>query len=1119
MKKLSLLFSLVVCFLSLTIHSANSQCEGGFEVTTTAGETSVNVCAANASTIVVVKALKRGFPIMYIVTDDSGIIRFTTLHPVFDFQSIPGNSRIYAATWKGVIKDQTGVHIDTAMLTDLCSGLSSNYITVSRGSTDNSTVSLIGGGVDTTVCALDGNSDLLNFESTPVSGSYTYIITDANGIIEAVTDLGEHDFEGGAAGVSFIYGLAYDGFLLAAPGNPLTSTLASGCYQLSDNSISVRKVSSEAGEIGTLDGDSLSICLTGTESDIIAFTNDGRDAFANYGYIITTTDDTIEYVYTGANDSIDFRGFGNVTVHVYGVAFSGSLNAQIGDHISSVVGSGSNCVGVTSSYVVIELIDVFPGSIETVDGASSLQLCAGDTTNSVQSFNRPSTVNPVIYIVTDSAGNVLFLTYDQSIDFIGYDGTVYVWRSEFTGNLIMGVDSNIHQSPVSDGCFALSSNAVPVTISTVEIGLIQHINGSDSLTACGSDTLFIFDQFIVDYNDDLSLSLLLVDSNGIVLGILDENDTTGIAYPDSIASYVYGVSYAGDLLITIGDTLGVAELASSCSALTTNRIVVTYTSISGGRIVTLTNDTVLVICVADGIQNEVEFIRFGATGPKNVIVVVSEDDVIQQITTNSIIDLDDNREGLLAVGNLSYSGDLLWNVGDTIKSLNDPAATGCFAYSNAVIIGKAIPTSQDLTANGGDTTISFCTMDATPDILYPEYVSSLEPLYVLTDTSGKIIATSTNDSIIVSGLPSGDYRLYAVTYTGTLASGIIGQNISTIEFSDECYAISNNYVSIESTLVDAGRVMTIAGDTLVTLCLFDGVPDVVEFEAVGANGSKTTYVSTTLNGDVIDILNTTSIDFEGTDPGALYIYAVAYEDSLLIEIGDNVLSDPLTNGCGALSRPLIIVKDSIAAGHLATVAGDTSVVVSNVDTSRSKVFYQVTGGSVFALKAYIVATSNDVGLLVTAANGLDFTGVPAGVYHIYQVVWTGNIIFPANGIVNVNDFSDGCWDVSNKIVVTVENTISPPDAEELISISEDKELKNIVLDIYPNPANDMINLEVSQEVDSYILYNMLGEEVARFTADGTSMQYHLGALQAGQYILSAVKDGNVVQHKRLSVIK
>ena len=82
------------------------------------------------------------------------------------------------------------------------------------------------------------------------------------------------------------------------------------------------------------------------------------------------------------------------------------------------------------------------------------------------------------------------------------------------------------------------------------------------------------------------------------------------------------------------------------------------------------------------------------------------------------------------------------------------------------------------------------------------------------------------------------------------------------------------------------------------------------------------------------------------------------------------------------------------------------------------------------------------------------------------------------------------------------------------------EITQIQLRAFPNPTNDVLNLQINGgefKNVSYALYNNTSKLVAKGTVNGSDTQISMGAYKAGVYFLEVKADGKAV--KRFKVVK
>ncbi|MBR5433037.1 MAG: T9SS type A sorting domain-containing protein [Bacteroidales bacterium] len=81
------------------------------------------------------------------------------------------------------------------------------------------------------------------------------------------------------------------------------------------------------------------------------------------------------------------------------------------------------------------------------------------------------------------------------------------------------------------------------------------------------------------------------------------------------------------------------------------------------------------------------------------------------------------------------------------------------------------------------------------------------------------------------------------------------------------------------------------------------------------------------------------------------------------------------------------------------------------------------------------------------------------------------------------------------------------------------DVTEIQLTAFPNPTNDVLNLQINGEFRTvaYVLYTNTSKRVAKGVVNGSETQIQMGAYKAGVYFLEVKADGKTV--KRFKVVK
>jgi hypothetical protein len=1110
-----------ILFISIFIvslgYSTNAQCVSGFGITTSIGETVVNLCSGNSSPVIRVIADIRGFPIMYILTDDNGVIIESGTYPVFNLNGFPaGTYRIYAATFKGRIYNTNGEQIDDAELTSYCYGLSATYVTVVIGTSEESTVATSDGKLDTTFCSQDGLDDILQFDHTTAGPNYTFIITDDTGLILATTD-DEMNFEGAPAGICYVYGIAYEGSLLATAGLTISDNLAGGCYALSDNRIEVTRRTTDPGTVMTSDSMTQKIiCVGDGMSDSLMFISPGADLTANYAYVVTNDSDTI--IGLPGGHIVDFEGAGLGICRVYGVAFTGSLTATLGMHVNDITSDGA-CQGITANYVEVVRTSPMEGRLETLSGDTLIYTCTGDSIADIITLKIRSGATPYIFIITDSDGVVLGMSTNQEIDFEGAgEGTCFVWRAAYTGALTIVAGDTLFVDPVSDGCYVLSDNAVEVRRASPEVGLIETMNGETNVNVCvgdGEADSYLFDG---SWNLNAPFTFVVTNDTGQVLRFLAVGEDIDFDDAGSGTCRVYGLSYHGHLLIDVGSDLLNDDLAAACADLSDNFVEFVRSNVDPGVIFTQYG-TAVFTCPGDGNPDELYLTQIN-DADTSIAFITDDHGVVLAILDSDTVDVEGAGVGNCLIWSLSFDGEVTLSVGDTLQGQN--YATGCFSLSQPVFVLRRVPYTDSLMTVDGQTEVEFCTSDGIDDLLILNYppVVDFPIAYVITDTSGMILGSSHNDTINFEGVPAGLCRVYGIAYTGTF-SAVVGENIGSSDLSDDCYAISENTVEVTRFQPEGGEVSLEGGGDITYICVGDGIPNVLKFDRSSGSVDDFQYVITSEMNVILGLPMADSADFEEAPIGLCRVWAVAFQGNFIGELGDTITRNPMADGCYGLSDNFIeVVRDTAEAGTIETVQGETEVSINTTDTLPDLVSVVSVGAS-SAKSQFVITTEANLLLAVLSSNLIDFSAVPAAEYRVYHISFTGNLLLGGGSNVLTDAISDECYDVSDNFVrVTVTTSLQddnhdlrPESFDALTSQGEDLGLK-----VFPNPVRDRLYFNQTKLATSAVLLNTMGQVVAQQRIEiGSENYFDAHSLTSGLYLLVIYQEGVMVDQQQVLV--
>ncbi len=252
-RTLSSLAILGFALLQVSAFAGSMNCLGG-QVSLEGGIGSLAQCTQNdnPALLPINNSSTSGAQYIYVLTNNTAsIITHFGVSDGIDLDAYAaGVYRIYGFSYTGVLNQatiQSGMPFMGISSND-CFSYSTNYITVTRSTCE--AINCQGGNIYTnqgetyiSVCA-DGLPDIYTFTTTGAgNANYTFVLTDADGLIVEITNDNTFDFEGLALGHYSIKGLSYHGQFDAEtiqPGQPANEIETDGfCVDFSVYNIGV----------------------------------------------------------------------------------------------------------------------------------------------------------------------------------------------------------------------------------------------------------------------------------------------------------------------------------------------------------------------------------------------------------------------------------------------------------------------------------------------------------------------------------------------------------------------------------------------------------------------------------------------------------------------------------------------------------------------------------------------------------------------------------------------------------------------------------------------------------------------------------------------------------------
>lgn len=815
------------------------------------------------------------------------------------------------------------------------------------------------------------NSTLINVSFIEDSGSYgdtmLYALTDANDLIIDTTSSLNFDLTSFPVGVYNIYGISYNGALDAntiAVGSSVNNLQATSCISVSDNFLTISIVACGGcigGEIFSDTGDGMVACLSDVSE--INLSNNSTSEDDNYLYIITDFGNTI--VDTFSVD-FDFNSLPVGNYNIYGLSYVGSLDQNsiaIGQNISSIV--SDVCADLSSNSISITIndcVDLLP--CEKIFISEYLE--GNNGTKALELFNPTLTdIDLNGYSILQYANGSQIATDTLILSGMLGPLSTLVIANPGTGNGNGQADPDVVDiADIVDVIANYSGNdALELrhndTVIDV-IGIAGDDPGNQQGWAAGDGTTRNFDlvrkwgiqhgvdvwavsslQWDVYANDDFShLGNHLFDacSDQIIAGFIG----TGVSVNENIGTITITVQCQNVQDVASLDvqiTGGSSELADYISTLPA----------------TLTfNSTTSLLTISIDIVNDTE----AEFSEDLVLTLQSETDVYW---TNQIFTI-------------------------TIEA-NDPNCDGGFIQNAAG--NQPVVQCSDLPNNPIELTIN-------------TNFTAANYLFIVTDINDLIIDTTSVLPIDLDLQPAGTYRIWGLSYTGSLNPLTLQINQPADEIAaDTCSSLSNNFITVfrDACVIvgcDAGEVFTEDGQIFQTACI-----GAIETNILPQNNGQSiddsyTYFLTDANDIIIQELDA-SWTCNSAAEGIYHIYGVSYVgnfDSATIAAGSPI-SGVLSDNCAELTSNFIEVVLVACDGP----APCTEIFFSEIlEDSQSNKAIEIYNPSPFAidLAGYTINMYSNGSTVPTEV--LNCSGTIAA-YDVYVIVSSGNGQNPTDQII------------------------------------------------------------------------------------------------------------------------
>ncbi|NEN24036.1 T9SS type A sorting domain-containing protein [Cryomorpha ignava] len=226
---------------------------------------------------------------------------------------------------------------------------------------------------------------------------------------------------------------------------------------------------------------------------------------------------------------------------------------------------------------------------------------------------------------------------------------------------------------------------------------------------------------------------------------------------------------------------------------------------------------------------------------------------------------------------------------------------------------------------------------------------------------------------------------------------------------------------------------------------------------VGSSGSSTNCTETQLANSAfyVDNADGLNIEYDGyTIPLAAVIAVVpGVEYTIKLAIADA--------GDSALDSGVFLEGESFVsvicdAGEIAFANSDDTTIEYCIDDLPSAINLSNTGDGINDTYEYIVTDSDGLILSIHASNSISTEGWTPGIYNIYGISYSGNLIGTGEGGNIENISADGCFEMDGPLTVDIDECEGEFDCPEIGANFGDP-----CDDGHPDTENDMISEDCS----------------------------------------------------------
>lgn len=1047
-----------------------SETDGG-NIAVVGSGSSITICQSDLSKPIQLSNTSNavGDKYIYLIADKQQKLLATSPTNNFDLSAFNGGVyQIYGLSYSGTLNLKSGDIIPIDNSASECGSWSKNKVTVEITATNVGKISFVGEKDNVQICA---KKNVQSLRLNPIVSNVakkTFLLTNENGKIIAIFNNNQlpnidkiNDL------VLRIYGLGYNGTLNAkVDSNILGNNLSSGCFQLSENFLSINRNNISGGFVSLTNNQiQQQICPTDSTTNLLTFKNIAAQG-QKLIYLITNVNNII--LDSTSKNSYQFIQQGIGDYRIYAFSYNGEFSGKIGVSINDPSLS-EDCFGLSSNYISVAKRNPVAGFVVMDDANTQLQNCPSDAT-------FPSRQ---IKTIGNNSGNQCFVIIDgnQIIVDILFSPTIYpteyptgkynIVSISYNGTLNIKKGEKWGIKTPSTSCYSISGNDVSFLNLEPKGGIISVVEGDTSNICIGNSAPSRI-KFTKDSINELTYSYLITDQSNRYLGHFTNIDLLSFKDYSTGNINVWGLSHTGNIILQKGDSILNKDISTGCFQLSKNSISLKLNVFRGHTVKTNINSDSLLICTGDGLPNLVNFSSSDSLSGLNYRYVLTTlaNNIIQVINGTSI---DFEAIGLreMRLYSVAFNGNFNSQTGVSIFNAN--LSSGCYKISdNFIKILRDRPANHRILFSNNDTIQKLClSKSGSFARLKSTFTGKTGYVYILLNKFNSIIMLNPTQNIDIEKLEDGDYQVYGLSYTGSLNLQVGNSFKPDDILATSCFRLSSNSVKFyKGGYAEGGQISTFLSSNTLFSCPKDGVADLIDI-SVPNNPIGTNYqflITDSLNRLFYAPFDNQLINFDNTPAGNYRVYGIAYTGSLGFQLGGNILNNTLVNACFDLSdNYLEIYHNKPEAGQISKRDGTISKTIIAINNNqKDSILLKVTNAKPINVP-YSFVLINENNMIVSTHNAsFNLDTLKIGRYKIYGVASSSPNLSLSVG----KSFSDigkaeNCIIISsNFLEVDIIPSSSSPIVNNILIASE--KAQHIALSAFPNPVNDVLNVKIRQ---------------------------------------------------------